>query len=376
MFKRLNVHNFRTFVNFEWSLPQSGIVVGENGSGKSALLEVLWFLREILVDGASLDDTVAASARTVWLTGDQVFELQAVLAGELYKYRLRIDTANGRSALTEELQADNALLYYAGEGKVLLYGDQPTGEPRATIPFDRRRSFLAALEPRPDNQRLTTFRAAIEGIWAFKPDPRRLGGAATSESRHLARDLSNFASWYRSRVGEDLEASELLRQDLARALPGFRTLKLVPIAPDVKDLQVQFRFGSASHDLPWAKLSDGQRLLIAMYGLLRFGFAGASLIALDECENYVAPGEIQPWLRALAESVHDRGQQLLVVSHHPEAINYLAADSAWRMWRDPDAGFARIEELLPDRDSGQTAYELAKFAEAGRPLGAEATAHG
>ncbi|MBI5611358.1 MAG: AAA family ATPase [Deltaproteobacteria bacterium] len=377
MFKRIYIHNFRTFVNFEWMLPMSGVVVGENGAGKSALIEVLWFLREVLVEGSNLEDTVAASARTVWLSGDQAFEVEIDLSGDEYLYRLKVETdaASGRSAVSEELHSNKELLYFADQGKVLLFGDKPTGEPRATVPFDRRRSFLAALEPRPDNQRLVAFRSAVEGIWAFKPDPRKLGGAAGGESRHLAPDLSNFASWYRARVGEDLDAAELLRQDLCRALPGFRNLKLVPISPDVKDLHVQFRFGQNTHELAWAKLSDGQRLLIAMYGLLRYGFVGAGLIAMDECENYVSPSEIQPWLRTLADVAQDRGQQLLVVSHHPEAINYLAADGAWRMWRDPNAGHTRIEAVLPDRDSGQTAYELLKLAEIGRPLPTMAGPH-
>lgn len=362
MLKRIYVHNFRAFVNFEWAPPSAGVLVGDNGAGKSALIEVLWLLQDMVVEGTTIDATVSPSARTTWLQdARQSIEIDLEIGGDSFKYRLDVDEEHGRSAIHEELHGSGALLYRANAGKVELFGDPPSGTPRTTIPFDRRRSFLSALEPRADNKRLIAFREAIRGIWAMKPDPRRLGGAALAESAYLERDLGNFASWYRSRVQEDPDGVEALRTDLRRALKGFSTLRLEPISPEVKDLRVRFSFGEKTHELGWAKLSDGQRLLIAMYGLLRFGLAKATLIALDECENYVAPAEIQPWLRAVADAAAEHHQQLLVVSHHPESINYMAADAAWRMWRDKDAGHTRIAPLAPDLEAGETAYDAVKF---------------
>ena len=52
--------------------------------------------------------------------------------------------------------------------------------------------------------------------------------------------------------------------------------------------------------------------------------------------------------------------QLIVVSHHPESINYLAADSIWHMWRDTASGHTRIAPLKPNREAGEAAYEAAK----------------
>lgn len=361
--KRIYAHNFRSFVNFDWAPPRAGVLVGKNGSGKSALIEVLWLLQDLVVQGRTVDETASASARTVWLQDpEQAFEIDLDHDGQSFHYRIGIRLEGDRGAVYEELFAAGALLYKATAGKVELFGDDPPSPaPRTTIPFDRRRSFLSALEPRPDNKRLIAFRDGIRSIWAMKPDPRRVGGAAVAESSYLDRDLSNFASWYRSRVQEDPDASDLLRADLNQTVIGFSALRLEPITPEVKDLRVRFAFGGRTHELPWAKLSDGQRLLIALYGLLRFGLSKASFIALDESENYVAPAEIQPWLRAVADSAAERNQQLLVVSHHPESINYMAADAAWRMWRDKEAGHTRIAPLTPDLAAGETAYDVVKL---------------
>ncbi|MBL8919053.1 MAG: AAA family ATPase [Myxococcaceae bacterium] len=363
MLKRLYAHNFRSFVNFEWVPPRASVLVGENGAGKSAFVEVLWLLQDLLVHGRTVDETPSTSARTEWLQDElQSFELEAIVASDAFHYRLDIRLETGRTAVREELKANGAVLYRADGGKVELFGDDPpSAVARTTIPFDRRRSFISALEQRADNKRIIAFREAIGSIWAVKPDPRRLGGAAVAENPWLERDLSNFASWYRSRMGEDPDATDALRRDLQAVLAGFSTLRLEPISPEVKDLRARFSFGQRTHELGWAKLSDGQRLLIALYGLLRLGLPRASLIVLDEAENYVAPQGIQPWLQAVGDAAAEKNQQLLVVSHHPETINYLAADGTWRMWRDKDAGHIRIAPLLPDLASGVTAYDAFKF---------------
>ncbi|MER2562950.1 MAG: ATP-binding protein [Myxococcaceae bacterium] len=341
------------------------VLVGENGAGKSALVEALWLLQDLLIDGKTVDETTSTSARTAWLEDPlQSYELEAEVGADLFHYRLDVRIDAGRTSVREQLKANEALLYRADGGKVELFGDdQPSSTPRATVPFDRRRSFISAIEPRPDNKRIVRFREWVHSIWALKPDPRRLGSATTAESPRLERDLSNFASWYRSRLGEDPDAADALRLDLQRVLAGFSTLRLEPLSPEVKDLRARFSFGGKTHELGWAKLSDGQRLLIALYGVLRLGFPRAQLIVLDEAENYVTPVEIQPWLRAVGDAAADLKQQLVVVSHHPESINYLATDSTWRMWRDKDAGHSRIAPLLPDLSSGVTAYDALKFAD-------------
>jgi predicted ATPase len=362
MLKRIYAHNFRSFVNFEWELPRASVLVGENGAGKSALVEVFGLLRSLVIDGKRVEETPALSARTVWLADtDQTFEFDFEHEGLRYRYRLGIALVEGHASLSEEVQADGLVLYKASGGKAELFGDAPSSTPRTTIPFDRRRSFLAALEARADNTKLIAFRELVGSIWAMKPDPLRLGAAAVGESPHLEEDLSNFSSWYRARVGEDPDAADALRSDLHSALRGFSALRLEPISPEIKDLRARFTFSGKTHELTWAKLSDGQRLLIALYGMLRFGLPKATTILLDECENYVAPFEIQPWLQALGDSAAERRQQLLVVSHHPESIDYLAADGVWRMWRDPSAGHTRIAPLEPDLDAGETAYALVRL---------------
>ena len=184
MLKRIYLHNFRSFVNFEWVPPPASVLVGDNGSGKSALIEVLWLLQDLVVRGATVEETTSPSARTAWLSDvEQTFEIDLERLGDSFGYRLVVRAEGGHSAVQEELWGAGALLYKAAAGKVELYGDVPTGTARTSIPFDRRRSFLSALEAQPDNTRLIAFREALASIW-HEP---RLQPARRRSSRPSAR---------------------------------------------------------------------------------------------------------------------------------------------------------------------------------------------
>ena len=104
------------------------------------------------------------------------------------------------------------------------------------------------------------------------------------------------------------------------------------------------------------ELSDGQRVLIALYSLL-FGLKdeGVSLF-LDEPDNFVALREIQPWLTALTDFCGQGIEQAVVVSHHPEIINYLAA-SKGRWFDRENNGPARVSDKAPALPKGLTTAE-------------------
>ena len=82
----------------------------------------------------------------------------------------------------------------------------------------------------------------------------------------------------------------------------------------------------------------------------------AGTLLLDEPENYVGLQLIQPWLVELADAMRDEGQ-LFVISHHPEVIDYLAADHAL-LFERPGGGPTRVQHNPFDRNKGLKASEL------------------
>jgi len=227
MLKRIHIHNYKTFVNFDWSPPRICALVGENGSGKTAFIEILWAVRELVVEGKRIDETALPASRTAWLTEtEQIIEMELDHDGHRFLYRLECLQGKRDPEVRERLIVGNADVYRSSDGVVELLGEASTATARATIPFERRRSFIAVLEGRPEHRRIVSFRTAIESLWRLKPDPARMGSTATGENDWLVRDLSNFADWYRAKVQEDPEASTALQVDLRNALVGFVQLRL------------------------------------------------------------------------------------------------------------------------------------------------------
>jgi predicted ATPase len=72
------------------------------------------------------------------------------------------------------------------------------------------------------------------------------------------------------------------------------------------------------------ELSDGQRTLVVLYALIHFTRGQDFTLCIDEPENFVSLPEIQPWLNTLYDFCLDGELQSILISHHPEYINYLA----------------------------------------------------
>lgn len=364
MLKRIYVHNYRTFVNFEWSPPSACVLIGENGSGKSSLLDVLMDLRALLVHGMTVVELNLAAQRTKWLSEpEQKFELELAGEGKTFRYLLTVHWESERCSIRESLHMDNTLVYRSRDGRVELFDEQGMAEGTTAIPYDRQRSFVSVLESQGRQSPVATFRALVRSIVPFRPDPMRFNEVSKSDANGITMDLSNFVDFYRSRVGQDPEAAVQMMQDLREVLVGFTQIRLESISQEHKELRVRFKFAAKPHELTWAQLSPGQRLLIALYGVFRLGLSRWNDYVFDEIENYVAPKEIQPFLRKLLDAFAESGKQVIVISHHPESINYLAVDSMWRMWRDKVGGHSRIAKIEPDLAAGETAYDVAKRGE-------------
>jgi hypothetical protein len=101
------------------------------------------------------------------------------------------------------------------------------------------------------------------------------------------------------------------------------------------------------YSLPFTQLSEGHRILSMLYAIV-YGLVGsASVLCFDEPENFISLPEVQPWLQCVRDLVEEREGQVLLISHHPEVIDYLAADSAFRFER-PSGDLARVSEWIPD----------------------------
>jgi predicted ATPase len=330
MLKRVYIDNFRTFVNFELALGQQQLILGLNGSGKSTLLEVLRAIKK-LVNGYEHPELLfPPNSRTRWQTlPQQTFELDVDL-GEIYKFRLELDSWGSpeRTRIRRELvTCGGRTVFEFAQGEVHLFNDR--FEHKVTYPFDWFRSALATVQERLENRKLMRFKDWIGTLHCLQLNPHAMLQQLAGEDPEPTFNMSNFASWYRHMYQERQDSAFKLREQLRQIIPGFVELNIPSYGTSVRALEMRLSDSSSpptTIGILFDELSDGQRILICLYALLNFVVEDHACLFLDEPENYIALPEIQPWLMELRDHIEDRGGQVILISHHPEIIDYLAPE--------------------------------------------------
>jgi predicted ATPase len=348
MLKRIYADNYCCLVNFEFRPEQVNLLVGGNGSGKSALFEVLEAIQDIVVLGEAVDGTLFTSTLTRWDTRDvQRFELDIEGDGGSYQYVLEVEHDRKTSSL-----------FKYETRKVHLYDDQ--GKLATSFPADPRRSFLAVLEERPENQRLVGFKRFIGSFWILRLSPDRMASVSKKEAPWLDRNGENLVSWYRRLPAEEPEAVDALKADMIEIIDGLQFFRLISAGSTAKELVATLSVGGGAgrkkYDLSFEELSLGQRELFALYAVLHVAARRAKVLCFDEPDNFVALREIQPWLVKLRDAVEESGGQAFLISHNPEVIDYLAAASSFKFER-PGGDVTRVRPLVVNLSTGLKASE-------------------
>jgi ATPase subunit of ABC transporter with duplicated ATPase domains len=329
MLTRIFADNFRALVNFELRPARLTLLLGENGSGKTSLLEVLGNLRDLVVLGRTSTELFSYT-RTKWETRDvQRFELAFQAGGGTYRYALEIQHAQGLQERpfirSESVSFDSEPLYRYSEGEVHLYYEDDTEGP--VFPFRSDQSFLANLDSvrTPRMGRLVDFKELVEGLWIVQPNPFDIDLVSKQDQSFLARRGKNFASFFEHLNAERPDVRAALEEHLREALPGFRNF-LFKRLWDGRLLLATF--GDEKHKAEYGlgELSEGQRVLLMLYAAVFGHLRSGSLLCFDEPDNFVSLPEIQPWLQTLRDELAEQGGQALIISHHPEVIDYLALD--------------------------------------------------
>lgn len=346
MIERVYLDNIRTFVNFEWRPGPLAILLGANGSGKSALLKVLEQLQSFLLGERSSMEAFGETTRTRWdRRREQTIELDVKGNGGVYQYRLVIEHAerqpgNNRIA-SEILRYDGKPLVKFEGGMLHLFQDDVVAGP--VLKAKETRSGIGALEPSDNTRLLAWFKDWLYRVWLHCPDPRAMVARVDqASSGSLEPNLSNFAAWYLRKLTIKPGAMFKAAAALSKVLPGFLELH-----EQGGYLHARFGDDRASESFRFDELSDGQRALIALYVLRHAVAEPGKVLAIDEPDNYVSLREIQPWLTEVMDlALAKDGPQIWIISHHPEVLNLLALDYGWRFFRE-GTGPTRVERFQP-----------------------------
>ncbi len=364
MLKRLYIDNWRCFVNFEMAVDPVMLVMGGNGVGKSALFELLRRLRDFATGQVECHTAFDTDSLNWWKSSvHQRIELEVELDQGTFVYTLAVEHQPERrtsAVAAERLSLDGEPLFAFETGQLTVGSD--SGARGSSVQLTASRSGLSYLEPR-DNTSFLAFRNWMQSMVALRLNPFAMSPLTVREESQLASDGANFASWYRALVLEKPTAAARLAEILQPMVPGLAGIAFER-AGRARSLQFQLTSppdgnGPSQTVCEFDRLSDGQRALTVLYAIQQLCSSGGDrvLVCLDEPDNFLALGEIQPWLVEMRTAAEDGGCQLLVSSHHPELINYLAPEFAVVLLRD-DAGPSRHQRFEYRGEQPLTPAEL------------------
>jgi ABC-type molybdenum transport system ATPase subunit/photorepair protein PhrA len=362
MLTRVYIDNFRCFSNFELTLGSRQLLLGDNGTGKSSVLDVIAGLQTLQWGDPLSESGLGGTTVTRWdRRTRQTFELDAQLP-ELpeLKYRLELEISPHRGTTIvahESLSSGGKPVFHYDGDTALLY--ESDAEPKRAY-VDPRYSGLAMTPRRLEAQE--QFQELMRRLVVLRPWPSGMAAASTEENYSLLRDGSNFSAWYRWHDPQlPFGAKQSLYQHLTNVLSGFRSLHFLKTGEKEKVLKTQWIADAGEHspafDLSFDELSDGQRMLVMLYTLLSLSSHGAPrTILLDEPTNFVSVAEIEPWLHEIEERCEEAKLQAIVVSHNPEMLDAWAGAHGIRFSRNA-AGPVRAGRSVADPDDPLTPSE-------------------
>ena len=368
MLERLYINNYRCLVNFEIKFDEMTLLLGTNGTGKTSIFDILHKLRQLIIDNAKIGGLFSSENLTVWLDSNiQTIELSVKGNGGEYTYKLVIEhkTVEDKQRISEEFLSYNGnSLYRCKQGEVHLYQDDYKEGPIYT--FDWTMSGLSTILSRKDNTKLIWFKDWISKLFIVNLQPYNISSVTKDEIQMIDRGGINFASWFRYISQEYQNKVYNLYDHLREAVPGFDSFQL-QTAGKQKILNVGFRKKNKSNEvkyLDFENISDGQKVLIILHTFLISLQNMGHILLIDEPDNYLALAEIQPWLIELEEICGEKIPQVILISHHPELIDYMGIEQSRLIDREPLSP-ARV---VPFKANIENGLKLSEFVARGWEL--------
>jgi predicted ATPase len=367
MLNRIYIDNFRSLVNFELSFDSINLFLGANGSGKSTVFDALNKVKNLILGTFKVENLFSESDCCRWQTSKaHNFELEIDGNGGKYKYELSIQykeyqyTGAGHqepSIAYERLWFNNKPLLIFDLGTVSTYNDEYEETARLTE-FSPSQSVLSLFSP-PLNKKLRWFKGCIMRLIVVQITPSSMIDIIYQESSFISQKMENYVSWYRYLSQDQGKIFELINV-FREVLDNFSSFKFENVSKTSYVLKLTFENefdNKKTIEYNFNELSDGQKVIIALYTLIYATQDEDYTLCIDEPENFLALPEVQPWLDRLYDFCSERKLQALLISHHPKLINFLAADSGYWFERKGNSP-VRVKRINDEDDTGLPISDL------------------
>jgi predicted ATPase len=365
-FKHIILSNWRNFTSVDASLALRMFLVGPNASGKSNLLDIFRFLRDIAKPGGGFQQAVidrggVSSLRCLAARKytDIMLEIHAGASSEaedcpLWKYRIEFNQDNQRKPILKKEQ-------------VWKNGKQVLNRPDEKDKDDPARLTQTHLEQVNMNQEFRGLSGFFETIQYLHLVPHII----RDPERFIGRSGDPFGGDFLERLAttpEKIRNARLRKiEDALRvAVPQLNKLELARDkrgTPHLKALYEHWRFSGAYQD---EKLfSDGTlRLIGFLWALLE----GQGPLLLEEPELSLHTGIVRRLARVIYSLQKGKNRQVLVSTHSYELISDKGIGAEEVLILQPSKEGARVFVGKDNIQIRQLLQEGASVAEAVLPI--------
>lgn len=332
MIENISIRNFKSLANVTINLDKFNCLVGMNGAGKSTILQAIDFLSQQMhghlytwMDGRGWESKDLYSR-----TGD----LRAASRGIVFivKYRLsdgrKIRWAGSLNRTTMRLtreifELENERILDVTENKYKLLNQN------YDIAFEYSGSILSRLKENLLSSELREFRDVIRYIRSLELlSPHLLRKRSRLQDKDIGTGGQKLSGFLATIKGE---SKARLLDLLQQFYPQLHDFKIATVKGGWKRLVVSEghliangpKAGTIAYfDTEAIQLNDGLLRILAILAQAEVG--KTSLLLLDEIENGINPEIIEKLVDTLVSSP----MQIIVTSHSPMILNYLADDMA------------------------------------------------
>lgn len=368
MITRLYADNFRCLSNFETHFKPLTILLGPNGSGKTACLDILARLRDLILDKMPVGKLFPSETLTRWDKRKvQTFELGISLDEGEYTYRLVVshyDETNLKDRFyknrieSETVVLDGQTLYSANKDETRVYND--IGGGGIQLMTDWQVSGISRVHVRNDNKKLIAFRDFISQVSVLALNPHAVKAVAREITQDLmpSTDCSDFTDFLAYLIVSDAQVMRPVEEALMQStMPELQAFEARP-SGDSKIVTCLFKNPNGpSVRFRLDELSSGQIASVILHTMSSYAEVHSGALILDEPGNFLAISEMQPFLASLETLSLEHGRQVIISTHHPVAIDFLAAGHGLWFEREPSGPTRSPVPISVSEDAvGENAY--------------------
>lgn len=390
--KHIKVKNFKSFADLDLNLEKFNVVIGANAAGKSNLVQIFRFLRDIRRDG--LDNAVSMQGGSQYthnlrLAGQKtVIELETRLSkGVRMPVPLKHKMYSTGGKWNLEFRAEGQKIELIKDSWTFYVSDRPElgldaflgsadghpvdsqhhhdgsvtvtrGDNGLCFDVDFDTDLKDALDsyvtdPHPQKNELLAESGLLEHLFprifcfedigTYDFAPRLAGGSAPLKGIPvLEDDGSNLAVVLKSVLSDDA-GRDLLHALVADLLPFVKSI-------GVKDFVKSVMFTSVEEHLegiplPSPLLSDGTVNVVAL--IVSLYMEAMEVVVIEEPERNIHPHLMSKAVEMMKEASNDR--QIIITTHSPELVRYAGLESLYSIKRGSD-GFSEISKPSTNAD--------------------------